>query len=760
MTRPLRVGNASGFYGDRFAAVREMLDGGELDVLTGDYLAELTMLILGRDRAKDPALGYAKTFLRQMEESLGLAVERGVKIVTNAGGLNPAGLARRLRELAKSLGIDAEVAHVEGDDLLPRADELGLGSRSPPTPTSAPGGSSPASTAAPTSSSPGGSPTPRSSSVRRRPTSAGRRPTTTPSPAPPWPATSSSAAPRRPAATTRSSPRSATSAAPGFPIAEIHADGSSVITKHAGTGGAVTIETVTAQLLYEIGGPRYAGPDVTTRFDTIELTADGPTGCASAACAASRRRRRQGRPGHARRLPQRGRLRPHRPRHRGQGGARPGAARRVRRRRGRSPAPTTPTPPPSRRPAPCCTAWCVAPTRRRSAGRSAGGHRAGAGVVPRLPRHRPARRRRALRRVHRRPRRHRRRRPRRRARRRHRAAASTRPETASSPTSPSRRCPSRSGGRPAACPLGTVAGARSGDKGGDANVGVWARTDDAWRWLANALTVDELRHLLPETEPLPVTRHVLPNLRALNFVIEGCSARASPRRPASIRRPRRSASGCARATSTSPRRCLTETPMTGRVPRTDLDTAAEFAANREAMLAKLAEIDAEHAKAIAGGGPKYTERHHQRGKLLARERIELLLDEDAPFLELSPLAAYGTDYTVGASVVTGIGVVSGVECLISANDPTVRGGASNPCTLRKAFRAADIAFENRLPTINLVESGGADLPTQKEIFIPGGRTFRDLTRAVGARHPDDRPRLRQLDGGRRRLPARACPTTS
>src|SRR5262245_23689500 len=163
---------------------------------------------------------------------------------------------------------------------------------------------------------------------------------------------------------------------------------------------------------------------------------------------------------------------------------------------------------------------------------------------------------------------------------------------------------------------------------------------------------------------------------------------------------------------------------------TRLDTgSAQFAANRDARLAKLAEIDSEHAKAIAGGRPKYTERHHARGKLLARERIELLLDEDSPFLELSPLAAYGTPYAVGASVVTGIGVVSGVECVISASDPTVKGGASNPFTVRKAFRAADIAFENRLPTINLVESGGADLPTQKEIFIPGGRTFRDLTRA-------------------------------
>jgi hypothetical protein len=123
----IRIGNASGFYGDRFAAVREMLTGGPLDVLTGDYLAELTMLILGRDRMKEPKLGYAKTFLRQMEENLGLAVERNVKIVANAGGLNPAGLADALRELAAKLGIDVTIAHVEGDDLIGRADELGLG---------------------------------------------------------------------------------------------------------------------------------------------------------------------------------------------------------------------------------------------------------------------------------------------------------------------------------------------------------------------------------------------------------------------------------------------------------------------------------------------------------------------------------------------------------------------------------------------------------------------------------------------------------
>ncbi|WP_254716859.1 acyl-CoA carboxylase subunit beta [Actinomadura sp. WMMB 499] len=153
------------------------------------------------------------------------------------------------------------------------------------------------------------------------------------------------------------------------------------------------------------------------------------------------------------------------------------------------------------------------------------------------------------------------------------------------------------------------------------------------------------------------------------------------------------------------------------------------------MLGKLAELDAEHAKALAGGGEKYVARHRGRGKLLARERIELLLDRDSPFLELSPLAAWGSDFAVGAGVVTGIGVVEGVECVIVANDPTVRGGASNPWTVKKSFRASDIALENRLPVMNLVESGGADLPSQKEIFIPGGRMFRDLTRLSAAGIP-------------------------
>ncbi|MFI6473942.1 acyl-CoA carboxylase subunit beta [Streptomyces sp. NPDC050516] len=171
------------------------------------------------------------------------------------------------------------------------------------------------------------------------------------------------------------------------------------------------------------------------------------------------------------------------------------------------------------------------------------------------------------------------------------------------------------------------------------------------------------------------------------------------------------------------------------LPTTLTPTTPEHRQAAAAMRAKLDALSGEHEKALAGGGAKYTDRHRRRGKLLARERVELLLDPDTPFLELSPLAAWGSDYPVGASMVTGIGTVEGVECLITANDPTVRGGASNPWTLKKALRANEIAYTNRLPCISLVESGGADLPSQKEIFIPGGAIFRDITRLSAAGIP-------------------------
>jgi len=172
------------------------------------------------------------------------------------------------------------------------------------------------------------------------------------------------------------------------------------------------------------------------------------------------------------------------------------------------------------------------------------------------------------------------------------------------------------------------------------------------------------------------------------------------------------------------------------VLRSVLDTTGEaYRANRAAQLAALAQWHEQLELAVAGGGERYQQRHRDRGKLPVRERIELLLDRDSPFLELSALAAWGTEFTVGASEVTGIGVVSDVECVLIAHDPTVRGGAMNPYSLRKTLRALEIARVNRLPVINLVESGGADLPTQADLFVPAGRIFHELTALSAAGVP-------------------------
>lgn len=164
-------------------------------------------------------------------------------------------------------------------------------------------------------------------------------------------------------------------------------------------------------------------------------------------------------------------------------------------------------------------------------------------------------------------------------------------------------------------------------------------------------------------------------------------------------------------------------PLPSRLDR----NSEEYRTNRAAMLANLDELERLLAEARMGGGEKYVARHLERGKLLARQRIELLLDRHSPFLELSSLAAWGTEKPLGANAVTGIGVVSGVECVISASDPTSQAGSSNKYSLAKTLRAQDIARQNRLPLINLVESGGADLPDQAEVFLTGGKWFRNLT---------------------------------
>ncbi len=274
----LRIGNCSGFYGDRLSAMREMLEGGELDVLTGDYLAELTMLILGKDTMKDPSLGYARTFVRQVEDTLGLALEKGVKIVTNAGGLNPAGLAARLEDVAAGLGLAPRIAYVHGDDLRP----LGLFEGALTANAYLGGFGIAAALTHGADIVVTGRVTDASLVVGAAVAHHG------------WgvdaydalagavvaghvlecgtQATGGNFSGFRQLLTAGVDPRLPL----GFPLAEIAADGSCVITKHDGTGGAVTVDTVTAQLVYEIQSTRYLGPDVTTKLDSISLAEAGP----------------------------------------------------------------------------------------------------------------------------------------------------------------------------------------------------------------------------------------------------------------------------------------------------------------------------------------------------------------------------------------------------------------------------------------------------------------------------------------------------
>ena len=528
----VRIGNCSGFYGDRLSAMREMLIGGDLDYLTGDYLAELTMLILGRDRMKHRERGYAKTFLTQLEECLGLAHDRGVRIVTNAGGLNPAGLADAVRALAEHLGIPTRVAHVEGDDLQPRAQELGLGT--PLTANAYLGawgiveclnaGADVVVTGRVTDAS-----------VIVGPAAAHFG----------WGRTDyNQLAGAVVAGHVIECGVQATGgnyaffaeipAIPGlihagFPLAEIHADGSSVITKHPGTGGLVSIGTVTAQLLYEITGARYANPDVTARMDTAQLSDDGPhrvrisgvvgepppptlkvslnsiggfrnamtfvlTGLDIDAKADLVRRQLEdgltvkpaelewtlARTDHADADTEEAAsallrcvVRDPEPANVG----RQFSSAAVELALASYPGFTVTAPPGEGQVYGVFTPGYVDATKVPHVAVHADGTRID---VP--------------------------------------AATDTRDLVAADPPPLPEPLPP---GPTRKAPLGLVAGARSGDKGGSANVGVWARTDEQWRWLANTLTVELLKDLLPETADLPVTRHVLPNLRALNFVIDG-----------------------------------------------------------------------------------------------------------------------------------------------------------------------------------------------------------------------------------------------
>jgi hypothetical protein len=523
MTEPLRIANASGFYGDRASAMYEQLTGGDIDVLTGDYLAELTMLILGRDRLKDPSLGYAKTFLRQLESTLGIAVDKGVKIVANAGGLNPAGLAAAVRMLADDLGLDVSVAHVEGDDLRGRAAELGLGEPLAANAYLGAWGIADCLTAG------------ADVVVTGRVTDA----SLVVGPAAAhfgWSRTSyDELAGAVVAGHVIECGAQATGGnyaffaelpaldkPLGFPIAEVHADGSSVITKHPETGGAVNTGTVTAQLLYEIGEARYAGPDVTARFDTIQLADDGADRVRISGV--------RGEPPPATLKVGLNTL----------GGFRnevtfvltgldiEAKAAFVQAQLADLDATwtlaRTDHPDADVQEEAAALLHCVVRgTDPKALGRAFSGaaielalasypgfhvtappgdaspygvFRAAsvpAAEVPHVAVHPDGTR----------------------------VDIAPAGETRAVAPVPEPDLGRYHGGSTRRVPLGTIVGARSGDKGGSANVGVWARSDNAFRWLAGELTAGRFRQLLPETSSLPVKRTLLPNLRAVNFVVDG-----------------------------------------------------------------------------------------------------------------------------------------------------------------------------------------------------------------------------------------------
>ncbi|MFC5061073.1 acyclic terpene utilization AtuA family protein [Actinomycetospora atypica] len=531
----IRIGNISGFYGDRLGAAREMLDGGPVDVLCGDYLAELTMLILAKAQAKDPEAGYAKTFLAQMRDVLADCVARGVKVVSNAGGLNPAGLAAALEEL----GTGARIAYVEGDDLRGSLDAIVpavagklvsanayLGAWGIAEALAA--GADVVVTGRVTDASLVVGPAAWWHGWARDD----------------WDALAGAVVaghviecgPQATGGNYSFLDEVTDRRYPGFPIAEVAAGGSSVITKHPGTGGLVSVGTVTAQLLYEIAAPAYAGPDCTTHFDTLSLTQDGEhrveitgvrgtpppptlkvalndaggyrntmtlvlTGLDIQAKAAFAeqllfevlggrdrfaevdvRLLRFDHPDAASNAEATAHLRitVKDPDPRLVGRAFSNATMELA--LGGYAGFHTTTPPsaesafgvyrPAAVPREAVTQTVVLPDGSRSVVADPPGVSDGTS----LP-----------------------------------LDVSDVPSLTSAPTGPTTRAP-----------FGRVVGARSGDKGGDANIGVWARTDEAYAWLRGFLTIDRARELLgPEAAELEIEVHELANLRALNVVVHG-----------------------------------------------------------------------------------------------------------------------------------------------------------------------------------------------------------------------------------------------
>jgi hypothetical protein len=552
---PIRIANCSGFFGDRLSGAREMVDGGQIDVLTGDWLAELTMLILSRIRTKRPGQGFAGTFVTQMEQVMGTCLDRGIKVVSNAGGLDPSGCADAVHEVADRLGLSPTVAYIDGDDLLTRVTELaGAGALQPFDDGTADElgdltkyltanaylgcwgivealgrGADIVITGRVTDAAVTCGPAAWHHGWQRDD----------------WDQLAGAVVAGHViecSAQTTGGNYSFFSEVPGmerlgFPWAEVAADGSSVIGKHDGTGGLVSIGTVTSQLLYEIGGPRYLGPDVTARFDTIELTEVGPDRVRVAGV--------RGEPPPSTLKVAMNEL----------GGYRNSVAvaltgleiddkaavveaafwracpydpadyasvdtRLIR---------TDHQDPTSNEAATAQLRITVRDPDERKVGRAfsnafietalasipglyglGGGPSAASPYGVYRPASVPADLVPAY--VH--------------------VGGTTVQVDSVAPGTTPTAAPATDDGRhgePSAPrdepterrPLGHVVGTRSGDKGGNANLGVFTRHDDEFAWLNGFLTIDRLRELLPETADLPIDRYELANLRSLNFVIHG-----------------------------------------------------------------------------------------------------------------------------------------------------------------------------------------------------------------------------------------------
>lgn len=549
MANPLRIANCSGFYGDRLAAAREMLEDGPIDFLTGDYLAELTMTILWKARQKDASRGYAVTFLKQMEQVLGVALDKGVKIVANAGGLNPAGLANELRALNQRLGLNARILHVAGDDLLPKIGDLYKAGhelqhldRGVPlqkqgvTPLSANAylGCWGIVEALNQGADIVVCPRVTDASVVVGPAAwhFGWQPDD-------WDRLSGAVV----AGHVIECGTQCTGGNyaffkdvsglehPGFPIAEIYEDGSTVITKHEGTGGLVSVGTVTAQLLYETAEPAYYNPDVVSRFDTIQIEQQGPD--------------------RVRLFDIRGEPAPENVKvclnylggFRNQMTfvltgldiqAKADLVERTLRHEldvtqfdlfDVCLANTAAQDAETNQEAAALLKVTVKSQDRKIVGRAFSGKivelalasypglftttpptdgNAFAVYWPTLvpadiPEHVVVL---------------------------EDGSEISIPPTASRKDATEIVCPSRPdiavpAGPAIKLPLGTVFGARSGDKGGNANVGVWGPSDEAYAWLAATMTVELFQQMIPETSSLKVLRFELPNLRSLNFVVVG-----------------------------------------------------------------------------------------------------------------------------------------------------------------------------------------------------------------------------------------------